>query len=98
MSFEGAASFRWRPWLCQALSVALHGAFFLAGGFLLTVAAEFGVDAGTGGHALTEPQEMQAEVELVEYEATPKVLPVAEEPVVTEEPVEAEEPVEWRNG
>jgi protein TonB len=71
----------------------LHGAFFLAGGFLLTVAAEFGVDAGTGGHALTEPQEMQAEVELVEYEATPKVLPVAEEPVVTEEPVVVEEPV-----
>ena len=86
MSFEGAASFRWRPWLCQALSVALHAAFFLAGGFLLTVAAEFGVDAGTGGHAPTEPQEMHAEVEIVEYETTPKVLPVVEEPVVTEEP------------
>ena len=93
MPFEGAASFRWRPWLCQALSVALHGAFFLAGGFLLTVAAEFGVDAGTGGHAPTEPQEMHAEVEIVEYETTPKVLPVVEEPVVTEEPVAKDEPV-----
>jgi periplasmic protein TonB len=92
MSFEGPASFRWRPWLCQALSVALHGAFFLAGGFLLTVAAEFGVDAGTRGHAPTEPQEILAEVEIVEYETTPKVLPVAEEPVVMEEPVIAEEP------
>ena len=92
MPFEGAASFRWRPWLCQALSVALHAAFFLAGGFLLTVAAEFGVDAGTGGHALTEPQEMHAEVEIVEYEATPKVLPVVEEPVVKDEPVVTEEP------
>ncbi len=93
MSFEGAASFRWRRWLCQALSVALHGAFFLAGGFLLTVAAEFGVDAGTGGHAPTEPQEMHAEVEIVEYETTPKVLPVVEEPVITEEPVAKDEPV-----
>ena len=70
----------------------MHAAFFLAGGFLLTVAAEFGVDAGTGGHALTEPQEMHAEVEIVEYEATPKVLPVVEEPVVKDEPVVAEEP------
>ena len=79
MSFEGAASFRSRPWLCQALSVLLHAAFFLAGGFLLTVAAEFGVDAGTGGHAPPEPQEMHAEVEIVEYETTPKVLPVGRE-------------------
>ena len=93
MPFEGGASFRWRPWLCQALSGALHAAFFLAGGFLLTVAAEFGVDAGTGGHALIEPQEMHAEVEIAEYEATPKVLPVVEEPVVTEEPVIQDEPV-----
>ena len=92
VSFEGAVSFRGRPWLCQALSVALHGVFFLAGGFLLTVAAEFGVDAGSGGHAPAEPQEMHAEVEIVEYKTTPKVLPVAEEPVVTEEPVVAEEP------
>jgi periplasmic protein TonB len=93
MPFEGGASFRWRPWLCQALSGALHAAFFLAGGFLLTVAAEFGVDAGTGGHALIEPQEMHAEVEIAEYEATPKVLPVVEEPVVTEEPIIQDEPV-----
>jgi periplasmic protein TonB len=91
MSFEGAASFRWRRWLCQALSVALHGAFFLGGGFLLTVAAEFGVDAGTGGHAPIEPQEIHAEVEIVEYETTPKVLPVAEEPVIAEEAVIQEE-------
>jgi outer membrane biosynthesis protein TonB len=93
MPLEGGVSFRWRPWLCQALSGALHAAFFLAGGFLLTVAAEFGVDAGTGGHALIEPQEMHAEVEIVEYEATPKVLPVVDEPVVTEEPVIQDEPV-----
>jgi len=93
MPFEGRASFRWRPWFCQALSVALHAAFFLAGGFLLTVAAEFGVDAGTGGHALAEPQEMRAEVEIVEYEATPKVLPVVEQPAITEEPVVTQEPV-----
>jgi protein TonB len=93
MPFEGRASFRWRPWFCQALSVALHAAFFLAGGFLLTVAAEFGVDAGTGGRALAEPQEMHAEVEIVEYEATPKVLPVVEESAITEEPVVTQEPV-----
>ena len=85
MPCEGAESFRWRPWLCQALSLALHAAFFLAGGFLLTVAAEFGVDAGRGREP-TELQEMHAEVEIVEHETTPKVLPVAEEPVVTEEP------------
>jgi hypothetical protein len=44
------------------------------------VAAKFGVDPGTGGHALTEPQEMHAEVAIVEYEATPKILPVVEKP------------------
>ena len=93
MSFEGAASFRSRPWLCQALSVVLHAAFFLAGGLLLTVAAGFGVDAGTGGHAPPEPQEMHAEVEIVEYETTPKVLPVVEELVVTVEPAVKDEPV-----
>ena len=91
MSFEGVASFRWRPWLCHALSGALHSAFFLAGGFLLAVAAELGVDAGTAGQVPTEPQEMHAEVEIVEYETTPKVLPVTEEPVVAEEPSIQEE-------
>ena len=93
MPGEGAESFRWRPWLCQALSLALHAAFFLAGGFLLTVAAEFGVDAGNSASTVNELQEMHAEVEIVEHEATPKVLPVAGEPVVTEEPVATEEPV-----
>ena len=93
MPGEGAESFRWRPWLCQALSLALHAAFFLAGGFLLTVAAEFGVDAGNSASTVNELQEMHAEVEIVEHETTPKVLPVAEEPVVTEEPVATEEPV-----
>jgi periplasmic protein TonB len=36
---------------------------------------------------------MHAEVEIVEYETTPKVLPVVEEPVVTEQPIVEDEPV-----
>jgi periplasmic protein TonB len=92
MPCEGAEFVRWRLWLCQALSAASHAALFLTGGFLVTVAAEFGVDAGAGGRTVNDPQEMQAEVELVEYETAPKVLAVVEEPVVAEEQTVAEEP------
>jgi outer membrane biosynthesis protein TonB len=66
---------------------------FLAGGFLLTVAAEFGIDAGIGGRAINESREIHAEVELVEYEPVSQDVPIAQEPVVTEEPIVAQEAV-----
>ena len=82
MRFPGTDSFR--TCFCQAASVGLHMALFVTCGFLITEAAEFGVEAGEGGLVVNKSNDFHAEVEIAENEAIPKEPPTPEPPIVPE--------------